>query len=149
MVNSVFSNLSHPRTLAWAFLVATCLLGLSGCASVPPPSAELDRASIALSSAQSSATENYAPVELRLAKDALASANALALAGDNELAKAWAERCEVYSELAVIKASAGSARAEVALQNEAIMQLKRELDAGNAPVDSLELPPTTPPGEGP
>lgn len=139
MSNKFFRNMHRNAQLFCSCIV---IAGFSGCASVPPPSAELDRASIALASAQSTATENFAPVELRLARDALASANAFVLAGKNDLAKAQAERCEVYSELANLKASAGSARAEVAQQNEAIMQLKREIDAGNGPIKGLELPPT-------
>jgi len=139
MSNKFFRNLHFTAGLFCSSLV---IASFTGCASVPPPSAELDRASIALAGAQSGAGENFAPVELRLARDALANANAYVLAGKNELAKAQAERCEVYSELANLKADAGSTRAEVAQQNEAIMQLKREIDAGNRPAEGLELPPT-------
>lgn len=138
MANKIFRNLNHPLT------TSLVMASFVGCATMPPPNAELDRASIALASAQSETSENFAPVELRLARDALASANAFVEAGKNDLAKAQAERCEVYSELALLKASAGAARAEVAQQNEAIMQLKRDVDAANAPAESLELPPSRP-----
>jgi phage shock protein A len=136
MANKIF------RKLLITLTTAVVIASFTGCASVPPPNAELDRASIALASAQSEAAENFAPVELRLARDALASANAFVEAGKHDLAKALAERCEVYSELALLKASAGAARAQVAQQNEAIMQLKRDIDAANAPAESLELPPS-------
>jgi len=139
MANKFFRNLHFAAGVLYSSIF---IASLSGCASVQPPSAELDRATIALTSAQSELTENFAPVELRLARDALTNANSLVLAGKNELAKVQAERCVVYSELAILKADAGTARAEVAQQNDEIMQLKRQIDAGNRPVEGLELPPT-------
>jgi len=139
MANKFFRNLHFA---AGAFYSGIFIASLSGCASLPVPNAELDRASIALAGAQSAAGENFAPVELRLARDALANANALVLAGKNELAKAQAERCEAYSELAVLKAAAGSTRAEVAQQDELIMQLKRTIDAANRPIETQVLPPS-------
>jgi thiamine biosynthesis lipoprotein ApbE len=126
-------------------LALLCCLALLACASAPAPDVELSRARSALDMAKTEQIARYAPVELRLATDALQTADGLVANRKFAQARAQAERSEVYSELAQVKAEAASARAAVAEKTAEIAERKRAIEAASSgALPALPLRPSQP-----
>ena len=111
------------RTAAAAFLLA----GLGGCASVPPPTAELGAADSAIHLAASSAAERYAPDELETARHELADAQAAAAQQDYAQARALAAAAQADADLVRAKTRALSAQADVSARTDENETLRRRL----------------------
>lgn len=126
-------------------LLAGGVLALSGCATLPPPTAELDAARQAVASAEAADAEQYAPQALDAARsglqaaqaamerrrDADARALALAAAVDGDLARVRSRNQTTRSALAQLRAEVDGLRA----------QLQLERDVGSA-ARALEGPAT-------
>lgn len=107
--------------------VLPALLALAGCASTPPPLAQIDAADAALQQARSAQAADLAPVELGFAQTKRAEADAAMQARDHARARALATQAEADAALALAKSRAAAARAEVQRKTAENAELRREL----------------------
>lgn len=117
----------RPHRAAALSLVAA--LWLAACASsVPPPDARIAVATAAVAHAAAAGGTEYAPAEMRMARDKLQRATVAITARENASADALAEQAQLDALLAEAKAESAKARkAAVALQDSSRV-LKEELD---------------------
>jgi|CXWL01.1.fsa_nt_gi hypothetical protein len=107
--------------------LALLILLLSACASAPVPSMELSRAREALEQARADGAADYAPVDYRLAREALDGGRTLIESHDNEDARQRLQLAQARAELASAKSQGARLRAEVADKELANSRLRREL----------------------
>ncbi|HSI60033.1 MAG TPA: DUF4398 domain-containing protein [Ideonella sp.] len=98
------------RRLAQATLVLCTAAFAAACASTPPPTAAVAVSAAAVSHAVSAGGADYAPVEMRAARDKLDRANLAMAAKDYDRALALAQEAQVDAQVAEAKADAGKAR---------------------------------------
>jgi hypothetical protein len=101
------------RRTTWNVIIGAAAVGVvtAGCSAGQPPRAEIARADVALQRATSTAeAQQYAPLELRKAREKLEEAREAAREGDHERALFLAEEAEVDARLAEAKAQAATAR---------------------------------------
>lgn len=115
------------QKLGYAGLMWLALGVLPGCASTPPPTAEIDAAASAIADARRGSAADFAPVELGFAEDKLRAAQAAVEQRDNARARQAAAQAQVDAELALAKSRAAQARAAVQERTEANAALRREL----------------------
>lgn len=109
-------------------------LVLAGCASAPPPLADLEDAESALSRASAAGAAASAPVELRFAQDKLAWAREASDDRDYRRSAILARQSRVDAELAAAKARAARAREAARVKAEDNERLRLQLlDDGVAP----------------
>lgn len=106
---------------------AAGLLALAACASTPPapPTAALQAAQLAIANAEQARAAEYAPAELSLAREELASARAEVERENMILALRLAEQSRAGAELASARTEASKAtavNAEMHKSNEAMQQ---------------------------
>ncbi len=104
---------------------AAVLIG--GCASVPPPTAQIAVSQSAIANAVSAGGTEYAPVELRNAQDKLDRARRAMAKEDNEEALRYAEQAQVDARLAEKKAQSAKAQKSAAVMQDDIRVLREEL----------------------
>jgi len=107
--------------------LALMLAGLCGCASTPPPLAEVARADTAIALAEQSDARTYAPVELDSAIMKLRQARASMVTEDFPTTRRLAEQAQVEAELAQAKAQSGRAQQSVQQVRESIWVLREEV----------------------
>jgi hypothetical protein len=120
---------TYRLSLAGALLLGS-LLALAGCASVPPPEAELSAADLALRSAEQADAAHHAPLEMRQARDQYDEARRAAQEEHNLEARRLAESAEVDAQLAAAKARAVRARAAADEVRESLESLRSEAQRG-------------------
>ncbi|MBA2408428.1 MAG: DUF4398 domain-containing protein [Gammaproteobacteria bacterium] len=107
--------------------LALVLACLCGCASTPPPLAEVARADTAIALAEQSDARTYAPVELDSAIMKLRQARASMVTEDFPTTRRLAEQAQVEAELAQAKAQSGRAQQSVQQVRESIWVLREEV----------------------
>lgn len=108
--------------------VAACLLvGLAGCASVPPPVAQLDAADAAITVAARSDAQRYAADELAAARNQLAAAQAAMAQRDYVQAQQLAAEAQADADLAHAKGRALAAQSAVATKTDDNANLRQRL----------------------
>jgi hypothetical protein len=105
-------------------------LGLAGCASVPPPDAQLAEADLALRNAEQVDAAHHAPLDMREARDQYDEARRLAQDDENLEARRLAESAAVRAELAATRARAARSRAAADEIRESIESLRSEAQRG-------------------
>jgi uncharacterized protein (DUF3084 family) len=98
------------------------------CATVPPPTDTVGAARIAIAEATQADAEPHARLELHMAREHLAQAEAAMEREENEKARELAEKALVEAELAEAKAESAAAKRNVAQIREDIATLRREID---------------------
>jgi hypothetical protein len=126
-------------------LLCTLTLALGACASLPPPTLELDQARAALQSIEGPEVERFAPVELRFARDSQQQAQQALLTRDYALALSSAERTIVYSDLAAAKSQSAQIRTEADELEQVKSSLQQQVETFEMPEASVTLPPSTMP----
>ena len=106
----------------------TILLLLIGCASTPPPSGLLEEAEAMLENSVAAGADEYAPIELRFAREKLAGARLAIEDRDFESASWLLNQSIVNSELAMAKSDAARARDAVRRQQAANDKLRADLE---------------------
>lgn len=119
--------------LGHAALIWAVLASLVGCASAPPPTAEIGAAEAAIAEARRGSATDYAPVELDFAEQKLQAAQAALEQRDNPRARDAAAQAQADAELALAKSRAAQARAEVQLKSAANAELRGELLGEESP----------------
>ena len=115
-----------PHAVMRAGLLTTFLV-LAACASVPAPQLELDRARSALAAAEAAGAAENAPVDLRLAREEVGSADTLIAARKNQQAQRLLVIAAARAELATAKSDGAKLRADVQAKERENAQLRREL----------------------
>ncbi len=128
-------------------LVAALALSVGGCASLPPPTFELEAAVQAIERAATADADQYAAQPLAQAQVGLARAQAAMARGRDDEARAAAVSAAADADLAHVLSRASVAGAEFRQQQAEIVELRRrlQLDAGAVEDNPLELPPPTAP----
>lgn len=93
-----------PAAAARSLLAGALVLAVAGCASLPPPTAQLAVAEASVNRADTSNTRASAPGELQIAVAKLASAQQAAAREDYVLAAQLAEQAEVDAQVAMLHA---------------------------------------------
>jgi hypothetical protein len=109
-----------------AFAIAMLLI-LGACASTPPPSGLLNEAESAIRTARDARADDFAPVELGFAEEALAAAQLAVQERDYEAARLHAIQAELDARLAIARSRAALGREGVKRGSEQNQRLRREL----------------------
>ena len=119
------------RTLSVFKLLVLMLFGWSlvGCsAKIPPPTQRIALSEAAINQAEASGAVQFAPVEMRSARDKLAQARAAMNLNENKKALQLAEQAEVDATLAEAKARTAKSQQAVTELQESIETLKMEIE---------------------
>lgn len=107
--------------------VAALLALLAACATTPPDPRLLNNAEQALQIAREAGAEEYAPLELRFARERLDAAR-LQLDNNNAApARRLADEAEIEAQLALARTRAARARADLAQHERELESLKADL----------------------
>ncbi len=107
-------------------LVASSLIGCS--ATIPPPTQKVALSTAAIDQAEASGAVEYAPVEMRSAREKLTQARAAMNKEENKKALQLAEQAEVDAQLAEAKARTAKTQKAVNELQESIQTLKMEIE---------------------
>ncbi len=111
------------RLLALAVLLTL----ITACATTPPDPRILDNARDAIAQAESAEAEEYAPLEMRFARERLMAAEQ-ALGNEREDdARRLAEQAELEAQLALARTRAALARAELQNKQRELEQIQNDL----------------------
>lgn len=134
-------SFAHFRTALYAPVLCGALFA-AGCATLPPPTAELDAARQAVTRAESADADQYAPDALATARDALQRAQAAMQRGRDDEARDAALAAAADADLARVRSSAARARADYLQKQAEIAELRTRLRIDEAPVvdDPLDIP---------
>lgn len=115
---------------------------LAGCASLPPPTAELDAARHAVDRATAADADQYAADAIAGARAALERAQAAMARGREDEARAGALQAAADADLARVLSDAATVRAEAAQREAELAELRARLGIQDAadPADPLALP---------
>ena len=127
------TSFAHFRRALQAPLAGIAIL-LAGCATLPPPTAELDAAQQALARAEAADAEQYAAADLLRARDALSRAQAAMARGRDAEAREAALAASADADLARVRSSAETTRAEFRQQQDGIAGLRARLQMEGEPL---------------
>ena len=110
--------------------ISIIFIVMSGCASskIPAPTNEFAAANQAVEQAEQVGAEEYAPLEIRNAREKLAEAGVLIDRKENEKAKMLLEKAMADAELAEARALSAKAQRAVGELKETIEVLKQEIE---------------------
>lgn len=133
-------SFAHFRTALYAPVLCGALFA-AGCASLPPPTAELDAARQAVMRAESADADQYAPDALAGARDALQRAQAAMARGRDDDARDAALAAAADADLARVRSDAARTRAEYLQKQAEVAELRArlridEVSAANDPLDT-------------
>lgn len=118
----------HLRCLRAPALLAVASALLMGCASTPPPTAQVAVSTAAVANAVSAGGPELAPAEMKIAQDKLDRANAAMQAKNYDSALALAQEAQVDAGLAQAKAQSVKSRKAAEAVREDSRALTEELD---------------------
>ena len=127
------TSFAHFRRALQAPLAGLVLV-IAGCATLPPPTAELDAAQQAVARAEAADAEQYAADELARARDALSRAQAAMARGRDAEAREAALAAGADADLARVRSSAETTRAEFRQQQDGIAGLRARLQMEGEPL---------------
>lgn len=111
-----------------AFLLGGLVLFLAGCASGPPaPTEQMAVSAAAIDQAVSAGAPEFAPAELRAAREKMDRARVAMEARDNVQARILAEQAQADAQLAVTKARSAKAQKAAAAVEEDRRILREEI----------------------
>ncbi|MFC7301526.1 hypothetical protein [Cognatiluteimonas weifangensis] len=128
-MNASFAQIRFPLLAA--------LLALGGCATLPPPTAELAAAQQALARADAADADQYAADILATARVELTQAQAALAASRQGEARTLAVAAAAAGELAYTQSHTETLRQEYAQRRDEIAGLRRQLQLADEPADAL------------
>ncbi len=134
-----FAKFLHPRLLAPLALAVAC----AGCASLPPPTAELEQARQALNRAESGTPAAEADAAIARARSELAAADAAMARGRDKDARALALAAAANADLAHAATQAREAAQAVRQRSADVTSLRQMLGVDDGSV--LPMPMSVPP----
>lgn len=141
-------SFAHFRTTRHAALYGlAAAFALAGCASLPPPTAELDAARQAVARADAADADQYAAPQVAQARAALERAQAAMARGRDDEARAAAVAANADADLAQVLSRAAVTRAEYAQRQAEILELRGRLRMEGATIEAspLDLAPAAAP----
>lgn len=134
-------SFAHFRIALYAPILAGTLLA-TGCATLPPPTAELDAARQALVRAESADAQQYAADALEAARASLQRAQDAMVRGRDDEARSAALSAAAAADQARVRSNAARTRAELLQKRAEIAELQARLQVEATPVvdDPLDLP---------
>ncbi|HEU4813036.1 MAG TPA: DUF4398 domain-containing protein [Xanthomonadaceae bacterium] len=120
---------------------------LAGCATLPPPTAEIDAALAAVVAAEAADADQHAAREIDLARDALVRAQAAMSAGEDDEARKLAHAAAATADLARALSRASAAESLLAERLAAIADLSARLGLDGGAGVSAPLPALPPMGD--
>ncbi len=117
------------------YFTAACvwgLIGATGCSSVQPPTATVSQAELAIREADQSKASQYAPLELRKAREKFNEAERAMRNEEYLKARRLSEQALVDARLAEVKAESEIARHNAAELQKAIKSLRAEAERGSS-----------------
>lgn len=115
--------------------LAACVWGLmaaTGCSSVQPPTATVSQAQLAIRGADQSKASQYAPLELRNAREKFNDAERAMRNEEYLKARRLSEQALVDARLAEVKAESEFARQNAAELQATIQSLRAETERGSS-----------------
>lgn len=131
-------------------LLSAALLSLAACATMPPPTADLNAADTSINRAVASRLDNEAPTEIRTARNKLAAAQDAVARGEMQQAARLALESKLDADFANARSEASRAQFNVEamqLSNEALRQESLRSSVNVAPIP-LPMPSTDAPANG-
>ena len=110
-----------------SLLLPATLLLIAGCAVTPPDPGLLDNARTAIAQAEAAGANEYAPLELRFARERLDSARFELERNDGVAVRRLADEAEIEAQLALARTQAALTRADLAQRQRDLDQLKADL----------------------
>ncbi len=142
-MNRSFAQFSRTgRTAKPAFLAGVVISMLGGCASLPPPTAELALAQQAVTRADGGDADQYAGDAIAQARNELAQAQGAMARGRDEEARALAVAASADAELAYATSNAAKTRAEYSQRRDEIVELHKrlQLQGDVSQISPLDIP---------
>ncbi len=102
-------------------------LAMAGCATMPPDPTVLDNARSAITRADDAGASEYAPLELRFARERLEQAEAALEDGNGDRIRRLADEAEIEAQLALARTQAALTRADLAQRQRDLDELKADL----------------------
>lgn len=135
------TSFAHFRRALQAPLAGLALF-VAGCATLPPPTAELDAAQQALARAEAADADQYAADDVARAREALSRAQAAMARGRDDEAREAALAAGADADLARVRSTAETTRAEFRQQLDGIADLRARLqmDAVSPAMDPFGQP---------
>lgn len=115
-------------TISSASLVGALLLALGGCASAPIPTEQLAVSKTQIDSATTAGGTEFAPLELKTARDKLEAANRAVEAEQYDKAARLASEAQVDAKLAETKALSAKAQKAVAETQDHLRTILQEVN---------------------
>ncbi|MFZ5606122.1 MAG: OmpA family protein [Pseudomonadota bacterium] len=128
-----FRNALYVPAVAGVMLIAAC-------ASLPPPTAELDTAQQALARAEAADADQYAADDLAAARNALQAAQAAQARGRNDEARDGALAAAAEADLARVRSSAARTRADWRQMQDELATLRSHLQMPAAQAGDADDP---------
>lgn len=110
-----------------ALLGATAAFAVSACATLPPPTAELNEAQASVVRATGADADQYAPESIATARDALSRAQAAMAEGREDDARRMALASDAEADLAYARSRHALAQAELAQRRAEVEHLQQRL----------------------
>lgn len=126
VVSPMSQSFAQIRTILQASAFG-CVLALTACASLPPPTGEIQLAQQAVVRAENADADQYAGDELASARTALSAAQAALAAGREQEARVLANRAAALADLAHARSNEATVRAELAQRQAEIEELRQRL----------------------
>lgn len=120
----MIASFAHFRM---ALLGAVAAFALASCATLPPPTAELNEAQASVMRATDADADQYASQSIATARDALGRAQAAMAEGREDDARRFALAADAEADLAYAKSRHALARAELAQRRSEIERLQQRL----------------------
>jgi predicted S18 family serine protease len=114
------------------FLVAALVSSLAACSSTPKPKAEIALTNSALRNAEISGAREYAPIELRTAREKKELADKAVADEEYGRAKRLSAQARVDAELAQAKAEAEKSRLALKEVQDSILLMRQEVSRAGA-----------------
>lgn len=121
---------THP-THPGIYLAVFLTFMLTGCKSAPPPTSEIAVTNATVSDAATAGAAQYAPEEMKSAREKLERANQAMTAKDYKLARRLSTEAQADAELARSKANSAKAQQAADALKDDIRVMREELDREN------------------
>jgi len=115
------------RSFVRPFVVMLASALMAACATTPPDPSMLNGARKAIELAESADAAEYAPIDLRLARERLQAAENALEDDKPQEARRLGERAELEAQLALVRTQAALARAELQDKQEELDQIRSDL----------------------
>jgi len=124
-------SFAHIRRIRAALAVTVIGCALAGCASLPPPTGELQAAQRAVSRADQADADQHAPDLIAAARAELSRAQQAMAGGDDDVARRFALSAAADGDLAYARSHEASQNNELEQRRAEIAQLRSRLQMGD------------------